>query len=193
MLDGLIAMLPFPASMLWSAGTVPQRGDTLLSGRYPCYNVYETKEGEYISLGALEHRFWAALCKKLGREDYIPHQFDEGEKRQEIFRFLRKTFQEKTSEEWMEELQGLDVCIGKVLHLDEALNDPHVTQRQMIVEITSSQKKRMKLLASPIKLSETPTDIRRAPATFGEHTEEVLKELGFNAGEINRMIREGVV
>ena len=193
MLDGIIAMLPFPASMFWSAGTVFQRGDTLLSGRYPCYNVYETKEGKYISLGALEHRFWVTLCKKLGREDYIPHQYDEGEKRQEIFRFLRKTFQEKTREEWMEELQGLDVCIGKVLNLEEALNDPQVTQRQMIVEITDLQKKKMRLLASPIKLSETPPDIRRAPAEFGEHTEEVLRELGFGDCEINGMKKEGVV
>ena len=193
MLDGIIAMLPFPASLLWSGGAVPRRGDTLLSGRYPCYNVYETKEGKYISLGALEHRFWVALCKKLGREDYIPHQYDEGEKRQEIFRFLRKTFQEKTREEWMEELQGLDVCIGKVLNLEEALNDPQVTQRRMIVEITDSRKRRMKILASPIKLSETPPDIRRAPAQFGEHTEEVLRELGFGDCEINGMKKEGVV
>ncbi len=193
MLDGIISMLPFPASMLWSRGTVPQRGDTLLSGRYPCYNVYETKEGKYISLGALEHRFWVALCKKLRREDFIPYQFDEGEKREEIFAFLRQVFGDKTREDWMEELKDLDVCFGKVLHLDEALHDPQVIHRQMVVEFTDPPKKRTKLLALPIKLSETPPDIRRAPAKFGEHTEEVLTGLGFNAGEINQMIKEGVV
>jgi len=193
MLDGIIALLPFPASMFWSAGAVPQKGDTLLSGRYPCYNVYETKGGEYISLGALEHRFWVALCKKLGREDYIPYQFDEGEKSREVFGFLRKTFQEKTREEWMGEMQGLDICFGKVLHLDEALQDSQVNHRRMVIEFTDPHKGKTTLLASPIKLSETPADIRRAPANFGEHTEEVLKELGYGDLEIEGLKREGVV
>jgi crotonobetainyl-CoA:carnitine CoA-transferase CaiB-like acyl-CoA transferase len=193
MLDGVIAMLPFPVSLLWGRGTNPQRGDTLLSGRFPCYNVYETKDGGYISLGALEPRFWAALCKKLGREDYIPYQYEEGEKRLEVFNFLRKTFHEKTREEWMEEFKDSDVCFGKVLALDEALNDPQVIQRGMVAEFNDSQKGRIKLLASPIKLSENPPDIRRAPAQFGEHTEEVLRELGFAIMEIEGLKKEGVV
>ena len=193
MLDGIIAMLPFLVSLFWGQGMNLQRGDTLLSGRYPCYNVYETKDGEFISLGALEHRFWVVLCQKLGRENYIAHQFDEGEKRAEIFQFLRQTFSGKTREEWMKELKDLDVCIGKVLHLEEALNDPQVTYRQMVVEFSDSQKGRMKLLASPIKLSETPPDIRRAPAKFGEHTDMVLQEMGFKPEEIGVMKREGVI
>ncbi|MBM4329830.1 MAG: CoA transferase [Deltaproteobacteria bacterium] len=193
MLDGIIAMLPFLVSLLWSQNITPQKSDTILSGRYPCYQVYETKDGEYISLGALEHRFWVVLCQKFGREDYIAHQFDEGEKRAEIFQFLRQTFRGKTGEEWMEELKNLDVCIGKVLHLDEALNDPQVSYRKMVAEFSDSQKGSMKLLASPIKLSETPPDIRMAPAKFGEHTDKVLQELGFKSEEIERMKREGVI
>ena len=129
----------------------------------------------------------------MGREDYIPYQFDEGEKRQEIFGFLRKTFQEKTREEWMEEMQDLDICLGKVLHLDEALQDPQVNHRRMVVEFTDPHKGKTTLLASPLKLSATPADIRRAPAKFGEHTEEVLKELGYEELEIEGLKREGVV
>ena len=95
MMDGIVAMLPFPASLLWGMGKDPQRGDTLLSGRFPCYSVYETQDGQYISLGALEPRFWSALCKELGREDYIPLQYDEGEKRSEMFSFLDRKIQGK--------------------------------------------------------------------------------------------------
>lgn len=193
MLDGIVAMLPFLVSLLWGTGKTPQSGDTLLSGRYPCYNVYETKDGEYISIGALETRFWATLCKKLGREDYIVHQFDEGEKRREIFNFLRQTFSSKTREEWMDELKDLDVCIGKVLHLDEAFNDPQVIQRKMVVEFSDEKKGKMKLLSSPLKMSETPSDIRMAPAKFGEHTVDVLKELGYEELEIEGLKREGVI
>ncbi|NWF56269.1 MAG: CoA transferase [Syntrophaceae bacterium] len=193
MLDGVVAMLPFPASLLWGLGKTPGRGDTLLSGRYPCYSVYETKDGEYVSIGALEPRFWKELCTKLGREDFIPHQFDEGEKRREIFSFLEKTFRGKTRDEWMEELEALDVCVGKVLHLEEAFKDPQVVHRQMITEFNDPKKGKMNLLSSPLKMSGTPPAIRRGPAAFGEHTEEVLREMGFSADEIRQMKKEGVV
>ncbi len=192
MLDGIIAMLPVPATQFWSAGKEPQKGDSLLCGRYPCYNVYETRDGEYISLGALEGRFWAVLCRHLKCEDYIPYQYDEGEKRLEILNFLRQTFRGKTSDEWMAELKDLDVCIGKVLCLKEALENPQVRRRKMVTEFQDAQKGKISLLSSPIKLSETPPDIRRGPAAFGEHTAEVLQGLGFSAVEIEDMKREGV-
>jgi crotonobetainyl-CoA:carnitine CoA-transferase CaiB-like acyl-CoA transferase len=193
MLDGVVAMLPFPASMLWSLGQSPRRGDTLLSGRYPCYQVYETKDGGFISIGALEPRFWEALCKKLGREDFIPAQYDEGEKRAEMFSCLREAFKKKNREEWMGELQDLDVCVGKVLDLEETFRDPQVVCRRMVTEFQDAGKGKMKLLSSPVKLSETPPDIRAAPAEFGEHTGEVLRELGYNADQIAEMKRTGVV
>jgi crotonobetainyl-CoA:carnitine CoA-transferase CaiB-like acyl-CoA transferase len=193
MMDGVMALLPFPASLFWGSAKIPQRGDTLLSGGFPCYSVYETRDGEYISLGALEPRFWSALCRKLGREDYIPYQYDEGEKRSEIFLFLRETFGCRSREEWMKELRELDVCFGKVLHLDEAFQDPQAIHRKMVTEFEDGKKGKMSLLSSPIRLSETPPDIRLAPAGFGEHTEEVLRELGFKHEEIEEMKREGVV
>jgi crotonobetainyl-CoA:carnitine CoA-transferase CaiB-like acyl-CoA transferase len=193
MMDGIVAMLPFPASLLWGLKKIPRRGDTLLSGLFPCYSVYETRDGEYISIGALEPRFWGQLCRQLGREDYIPLQYDEGEKRGEIFLFLEKTFKDKTRDEWLEELKDLDVCIGKVLHLDETFKDPQVVHRKMVTEFDDPKKGRMKLLSSPVKMSETPPGIRRGPADFGEHTQEVLEELGFKEEEIQRMKTEGVV
>jgi crotonobetainyl-CoA:carnitine CoA-transferase CaiB-like acyl-CoA transferase len=193
MLDGIVAMLPFPVSLLWGLGQNPRRGDTLLSGRYPCYSVYETREGGFISIGALESRFWEALCRKLGREDFIPSQYDEGEKREEIFSFLRATFKTKTREEWMEELKDVDVCLGKVLSLEETLGDPQVVSRGMVTDFADPRKGKMRLLSSPLKLSDTPPDIRTAPADFGEHTEEVLGELGFNADQIEELKKSGAV
>ena len=193
MLDGIVAMLPFPVSLLWGLGQNPRRGDTLLSGRYPCYSVYETREGGFISIGALEPRFWEALCRKLGREDFIPSQYDEGEKKEEIFSFLRATFKTKTREEWMEELKDVDVCLGKVLSLEETLGDPQVVSRRMVTDFADPRKGKMRLLSSPLKLSDTPPDIRTAPADFGEHTEEVLGELGFNADQIEELKKSGAV
>ena len=87
----------------------------------------------------------------------------------------------------------MDVCFGKVLHLEEALHDPQVVHRSMVVEFPDGAKGKMSLLASPIKMSDTPPDIRRAPAKFGEHTEQVLRELGFGEEEIEALKTEGVV
>jgi len=193
MLDGAIALMPYLISLLWEMGEAPSRKGTRLTGRYPCYHVYQTREGQHISLGALEPRFWAALCRKLGREDYIPFQYDEGEKREEIFLFLRRTFRNKTRREWMEALKDLDVCIGEVLPLDEALSNPQVTHRKMVLDFIDEKKGRMHFLASPLRLSDTPPDIRMAPADFGEHTDEVLTDLGFSAAEIEELKEKGVV
>jgi crotonobetainyl-CoA:carnitine CoA-transferase CaiB-like acyl-CoA transferase len=193
MLDGIVAMLPFPVSLLWGLGQNPRRGDTLLSGRYPCYSVYETREGGFISIGALEPRFWEALCRKLGREDFIPSQYDEGEKREGMFSFLQAAFKTKTREEWMEELKDVDVCFGKVLTLEETLRDPQVVSRGMVTDFEDVRKGKMRLLSSPLKLSDTPPDIRTPPADFGEHTEEVLGELGFNADQIEELKKSGAV
>jgi crotonobetainyl-CoA:carnitine CoA-transferase CaiB-like acyl-CoA transferase len=193
MLDGIVAMLPFPASLLWGLGGSPRRGDTLLSGRYPCYSVYETREGGFISIGALEPRFWEALCRKLGREDFIPIQYDEGDKKEEMFSFLRAAFKIKTREEWLEEFKDVDVCLGKVLSLEETLGDPQVVSRGMVTDFADPRKGKMRFLSSPLKLSDTPPDIRTAPADFGEHTEEVLGELGFNADQIEELKKSGAV
>jgi crotonobetainyl-CoA:carnitine CoA-transferase CaiB-like acyl-CoA transferase len=193
MMDGSVAMLPFMANLYWEGGMVPGRGNTMLTGRYPCYSVYETKNGQYISLGALERRFWVALCKKLGREDFIPYQFAEGEKREEIFYFLRKTFSQKTRPEWMEELKELDICFGKILDLPEVFQDPQVRHRGLIAEYVHPTKGKINLLAPAVKMSEVSWEVQVPPASFGEHTEEVLKKLGYGEGEIEDLKREGVI
>ncbi len=193
MLDGLIAMLPFLVTLYWESGEEPKGSATLLSGRFPCYNLYETKDGQYISIGALEHRFWVNLCRKLGREDFIPYQFAKGEKQREIFVCLQNTFRQKTREEWMAELKDADVCFGKVLSLEEALNDPQVKHRKMVVEFHDPKRGKQRYLASPIKLSTTPPVIRQPAAQFGEHTEEVLRELGLVEEEIKKLKEAGVV
>ena len=193
MMDGAVAMLPFVANLYWEGGRVPGRGDTMLSGRYPCYSIYETKDGQYISIGALERRFWVTLCKKLGGEDFIPHQFDEGERREEIFSFFRKTFGKKTRQEWMEELKELDICFGKILKLPEVLQDPQVRHRGLIAEYVHPTKGKSHCLSPAIKMSEVSWEIRVPPASFGEHTEELLKKMGYREGEIEGLKKEGVI
>lgn len=193
MMDGAVAMLPFVANLYWEGGMIPGRGDTMLNGRYPCYNVYQTKDGQFISIGALERRFWVTLCQKLGREDFIPHQFDEGEKKEEMSEAFKQTFRQKTRAEWMEEMKDLDICFGSVLSLPEVFQDPQVTHRMLIGEYIHPTREKRPVLAPAIKMSEVSWEVQMPPASFGEHTELVLKELGFGKKEIVGLRKEGVI
>jgi len=164
-----------------------------VTGYYPCYNVYETKDGKYISLGCLEERFWRNLCKALGREDFIEHQWATGEKREEIFSTFRKIFKTKTRDEWFKELAEADVCVAPVYSLDEVFRDPQVLHRKMVEEIEHPKAGKIKVLGIPAKFSETPGKIRDPAPGFGQHTKEILKMLGYSDKEIEEFKKTGVI
>jgi len=128
--------------------------------------VYKTKDGKYITIGAAEGRFWGNLCKTLGREDLVEYQLATGEKREEIFSFLRQTFLTKTRDEWVDELKYMDICFGSVNTIEEVFSDPQVLHRRMLVEIDHPTEGKIKQIGIPIKFSETPGEIRTPPPLF---------------------------
>ena len=168
-------------------GIVPKRGETMLTGEWPWYNVYETKDGKYISIGALEPWFYANLCQLLGREDFIEHQYAEGEKREEIFQSFRETFLTKTRDEWVEILRRKDTCVAPVYSIDELVSDPQLIARGMITEVDHPTLGRIKQVGSMIKLSESPFQVRNWSQRFGQHTEEILTGLGYSKEDIDRL------
>jgi len=192
MTDGMVGLLPVPLHILQKNNTVPQRSDTFLSHRYACYNVYETADRRYISIGAVENRFWKNLCDVLNVPEYGPLQYDDNH-REEILDFFRKAFKKKTLDQWVKELRDKDVCWGKVQDLTEVLNDPLFLARDMVSEVKDNKGKSVKVLGIPVKLSVTPGSIRTAPVSFGESTKNILEELGYTKGEIEELIEKGVV
>ena len=168
-------------------GAVPHRGETMLSGKFPWYNVYETKDGKYISLGALEPWFFANLCQLLGREDFIPHQFDEGEKREEMFRYFRDTFLTKTRDEWFALLRQKDTCVAPVYDIDELESDPHLIARRMILESDHPTAGRVKQVGSMHKISDSPVEARNWSTRFGQYTDEILREMGYDDAKIEEL------
>jgi crotonobetainyl-CoA:carnitine CoA-transferase CaiB-like acyl-CoA transferase len=188
MLDGAVAWNVYHTLLYLLSGRPPERGKTQLTGHFPCYAVYETRDGRHVTVGAYEEHFWATLCRHFGREDFISHQWDEGEKREEMFAFFRVAFRRKTLAEWVAELGDVEICFAPVATLEETFADPQVRHRRMVVEHGGTL-----TLGTPIKLSETPASLRTAPPRFGEHTESVLAGLGFGADEIARFRRDGVV
>jgi crotonobetainyl-CoA:carnitine CoA-transferase CaiB-like acyl-CoA transferase len=193
MTDGVYSMLVSHLSTYFATGMVPRRGETLLDGNAHYYNVYETKDGRWLSIGSIEPWFYANLCKAIGREDLLPCEFVEAEQHAEIKNSLRDTFKTKTRDEWFEILTRHDICVGKVYDLDETEHDPHLQAREMIVEVEHPEAGRVKQVGISVKLSETPGKIRFLAAPLGTHTEQVLTALGHSAGKIAELRTAGAI
>jgi crotonobetainyl-CoA:carnitine CoA-transferase CaiB-like acyl-CoA transferase len=193
MLDGLISFLSLFAANYFATGKPPLRGEFRQSCIYPFYNIYKAKDDEYLTLGCSEEHFWANLCKALGREDLIEHQFDEGEIREEAFQFLRSTFLTKTRDEWIDMLRKADVCCAPVYNLKEVFKDTHVLERDMVQEIDHPIEGAVKQLGFPWKFSETPAEIKSSPPALGEHTHEVMQNLGYSKETIDAFKEKGII
>jgi len=191
MTDGMVALLPAALFFRQLTGQEPARADEFLSHRYACYNTYEAADGQYLSIGAVENRFWKKLCDVFGVPEYAELQYND-QRRKEIIDYMRKAFKQKTLDEWDAILGNLDICWGRVQSLSEVLEDPLFRQRQMVVEIKGNDGKTSKTLGVPVKLSETPGAVRTPPVEFGASTTEILLELGYSANDIKEFGDDGV-
>jgi len=193
MMDGAFAWQVINLFNLLVQGTDPRWGETLLTGRHPCYALYETKDGRWLTIGALEPHFWRNLCQQLGMPEAASQQFCEGDEREALFARVRAKFRDKTLAEWVAQLGDLDICAGPVATLSEAVEDPQVRHRQMVVEMTDGHGNRRRTLGNPLKLSATPPTIRTPNPDLGQHTDEVLRGLGYGPGDIDALRARGVV
>jgi crotonobetainyl-CoA:carnitine CoA-transferase CaiB-like acyl-CoA transferase len=183
-------MLPIPAAHHFAGSTIPVGGKYVLSGAYPFYNVYETGDGKFMTLGALEPKFWANFCRKVEREDLAARQFDSGERRENLFEEVRAIFKSRTQAEWVELMLDADCCCEPVLSMSEAFEHAQTRARAMVREAEGSN---IKQLGFAYKMSDTPPrEASRAPA-LGEHTAELLADAGMSKEEIIRLGEAGVI
>jgi crotonobetainyl-CoA:carnitine CoA-transferase CaiB-like acyl-CoA transferase len=192
MTDGVLGFLSLPYYFAQTNGQAPKVGDMLLSHRYGCYNTYETADGRYLALGAVENRFWRGLCEHLHRPDYIPLQYDEG-RREEIIGFLRRTFLAKTLAAWESDLAHLDICCSAVKTMEEVLTDQLFKEREMVHSYTDMYGAKRHGFGIPVKMSHTPGSIRSLPGPFGEGTRDILVQAGYSNEQIDSFIAGGVV
>jgi crotonobetainyl-CoA:carnitine CoA-transferase CaiB-like acyl-CoA transferase len=182
--DGVISWLSIHAGRYFMDKELPKRGEMHLSGRYACYQVYPTKDGRHISLGALEPKFWKNFCEAIGRKDLIPKQFIEGEERVQIIEEIRELIKTKTQKEWIEIFKNTDACFEPILTFEEVFQHPHVLHRKMVMEYEHPAEGKIRQIGNPIKSSQFPFEIRTPSPAWGEHTMEVLKAIGYSEEEI---------
>ncbi|MGZ5336462.1 MAG: CaiB/BaiF CoA transferase family protein [Solirubrobacterales bacterium] len=191
MTDGSLAWMAMAAGRYFADGKVPKRGDNELAGAILCYRPYACKDG-YVTLGALEPKFWEAWCRGVGRDDLIQHQFERPGS--ETHAEVERIFLERTRDQWRQFASEHDCCLEPVLDLDEALDSELVKAREMVVELDQPGAERpVKQLGVPVKMSRTPGRVEAPGPSLGEHTDEVLEAAGYSAEQIAALKESGAV
>ncbi len=163
----------------------PRPGKMVLNGRLPCYGLYRTKDDLYMSLGALEPKFWVNFCNAVNRPDMLGDQFGGPE----IVAQVQEVFGSRRQNEWVELMTDHDCCCEPVIPLSDAVDSELVLTKGMVTQGALGQR----CLGSPIRLSESPP-AKDAPAPqLGGHTREVLGPLGLSSAELDSLRKEGVI
>ena len=186
MLDVVTSWSAVLAGWFIGTGEVPVRGGLPLTGGLACYRVYAAGDGKHLAVGALEPRFWRSLCEALGLEDLVEGHLDPA-RQDEIAGRLADRFRTRTRDAWVEALADLDTCVAPVNDVAEGLEDPQVSHRGGLATVGGTP-----LGPGPaIRVSGDVAEIRPAPA-LGEHTVEVLGEVGVSPGEVEDLRARGV-
>jgi formyl-CoA transferase len=197
LLDSVVAWLANVGSNYLISGELPKRYGNAHPNIVP-YEPFQAKDGVWIALGVGNDRQLRDFCRLAGLEHLAddPRFATNPQRvihRKELIPIIAEKMKERTSDEWLEELDKLKIPCGPINTLDRVFSDPQVQARGMVVEVPHPKAGKIKLVASPMKFSLTPCTIERHPPLLGEHTEEVLKELGYSDDEIKSLREKGVI
>ncbi|HEY4279628.1 MAG TPA: CaiB/BaiF CoA-transferase family protein [Conexibacter sp.] len=188
MTDGAFALLALALGAHFADGRTPGAGQELLSGKVPCYNVYDCADGRRLTVGALEPPFWQALCTAIDRRDLLATALDPN-----ALPAWRALFAARPRDAWLAALQDVDACVGPVNDLVEALDDPQLRARGMVVSQAHLEAGERPQLGTPIKLRERPATLRTpAPALGADSRDVLIGDAGLSPDAVDAMLRDGV-
>lgn len=196
MLDATAALLTYQAGNYFTTGETPRR----LGNRHPTivpYETFDTSDGEIV-IAVGNDAIWRRFCEAAGLEELgADERFATNRGRvahySELKPALDNAFRRRTRAEWLQLLRNAGVPCGSVRDVAEVLNDPHLKARAMVAELHHPTVGPIKVVGSPIKLSQTPPAIRTAPPTLGQHRDAILMELGYDRQSIVALEAAGVI
>ncbi|HEY2595423.1 MAG TPA: CaiB/BaiF CoA-transferase family protein, partial [Chloroflexota bacterium] len=183
-----VAWLPTLIAPLFVGSHALAPGEPSLSGGLPQYDVYATADGRWVTLGALEPKFLLNFLDAVGRADLAGVR-----DRDVLRRELQAIFATRTLAEWVASLRDVDTCFAPVNSLEETLADPHVRATGMFTSVEHPRLGPLPQISPPFAFSATPASVRLPPPELGEHTREVLEEVGVSAEEVALLAQRGVV
>jgi alpha-methylacyl-CoA racemase len=190
--DGVLGIMALQVDEYLATGEVPAPRHGLLTGRYACYACYPTRDGGWVTVAAIEPRFWANLCTALGLERWIPHQTDD-DVQAELRADLRAAFRQRDRDEWTELLAGADTCVAPVLSVPELVDDAQYTSRGTIVEAQHPEHGTFRQVGpvfAGMPAPEGPSIARDATVT---DTDDVLRAAGLTDDELVALRAQGAV
>jgi len=196
LLQAGIALLDFQAARFLMKGEVPPQVGNDHPTSMPT-SAYRTRDG-HINVAASGEGMWAKLCKVIEREDLLRSpdfkgQAKRAENRAKLNSILNESLSRKTSAEWIEILNGIGVPCGPIYSVDQVFSDPQVRHLGAATEVEHARLGRYKVLAQAARLSRTPATVAAPTPEVGEHTDEILKELDYDAAQIAKLRQGGVV
>ncbi|MDX1649632.1 MAG: CaiB/BaiF CoA-transferase family protein [Myxococcota bacterium] len=188
MVDGAALLMTMMHGFRHAGMWRDERGTNLLDTGAHFYDVYETSDGKFVSVGSIEPQFYAELLRRTGLEgEELPHQMDRGQWPAMRER-LASLFKRKTRDEWCAIMEGSDVCFAPVLTMGEAYEHPHNVSRGTFVEVQG-----MKQPGPAPRFDRTPGAVQGPPPWAGQHTDEALADWGFSGEEIAKLRESGAV
>ena len=188
MLDGLMGLHTFLASRHLISGGPAEHGTMQITDAGPSYQIYETKDGGYVTAAPLEARFWSKFCEIIGREDMVSRQWDLS-----LVPEVEAIFKQRTLDEWVALSAEHDFCCEPVLSLDAALQHPQVIARGMVVEADDPACGRVRQVGPGIRVGQEDGQIPMPAPQLGEHTVEILREAGIDQTRIDTLLADGVL
>lgn len=195
LLDTMVSWQTYLAGNYFATNNDPKP----LGGAHPNivpYQVFEASDGHFI-LAVGNDSLWNSLVDVLDVEALRDRKFktnpDRVQNRDELISILEEIFKRKTRDEWVDMLESAKIPCGPVNKLSDILNDAHIKEREMVVEMEHPSLGILKMLGVPVKLSRTPGRIKTVPPAQGEHSETILKQMGYSKEEIETFIKEGII
>ncbi len=185
------SLLSFMAPYLPYLKTDMKRGEMELSGSIPSYNVYRTRDGKFVTLAALEPKFWDRFLRMVDRTDLREDQLARGRDFERVYNELQQVFQSKTREEWVEFFKDEDVCVAPVNEIDEIMEDPHIVSRGMFGYAGIGDTRSLTIM-NPFYRDRQLRPREKAPEA-GEHTVEILRQAGYSEQRIEQLKKNGAI
>ncbi|MHA1319139.1 MAG: CaiB/BaiF CoA transferase family protein [Promethearchaeota archaeon] len=196
LLDSQVAWLTYRAGSFFASGKIPQP----LGSGHPNIVPYQAFKASdtYVNIAAGNDQLWQKFCSAVGLEDIVENpkfatNAKRVENRNELVNIISNIVSSKNAQEWLDILTKAGVPCGPIYTLDDIFTDPQVLHRNMVKDLDHIKAGKIKVTGVPVKLSATPGEILTAPPVLGQHTKEILLEIGYSDNDIEKFYQEKVV